>query len=253
LKTIFVANTDWFIFNFLISLAKHLRDRGVEVVMVSPPGAFGHKLRDAGFRWIPISMERRSLGLSKEAAVLRQLTHIYRAERPDIAHHFTIKCVVYGGLAARAAGVNSTISAITGLGYIFISRDTLATILRPLVRALLKFSIGGAGRRVIIENKDDLEYLLRHNIAKIGEVRVIDGLGVNTELFRPTLGLSGKKKGPTRIVFAARLLWDKGLAELVDAIKVLLSEGQSAEFFIAGTVDPGNPSSVSAASRCLDT
>lgn len=247
LKVLFFANTDWFIFNFLIELAKHLRDRGIEVVMVSPAGVYGEQLERAGFRWIKVSMERRSLNPFEEVQLLWQLIQIYRAEKPDIAHHFTIKCVVYGGLVAHAARTRNVVSAITGLGYVFIAKEFLATILRPIVRTLLKIAINGFNRRLILENPDDRQLLLAERLVQEKNIRVIAGLGVNTNRFKPKTALNHDSKKPVKVIFAARLLWDKGLGEFVDAAKMLISENINAEFFIAGVSDPGNPAAISKA------
>lgn len=50
-----------------------------------------------------------------------------------------------------------------------------------------------------------------------------------------------------RVLLPARLLWDKGLSELVTAARLLRAEGRSIEILFAGTPDPGNPASVSEA------
>ena len=57
LKIILFANTDWYLYNFRLSLANALRDRGDDLLLLSPPGEYGQKLIDLGFRWQPLSME----------------------------------------------------------------------------------------------------------------------------------------------------------------------------------------------------
>ena len=49
---------------------------------------------------------------------------------------------------------------------------------------------------------------------------------------------------PLRVLLAARLLWDKGLAEYVEAARRLRGEGRAIEFLLAGDPDPGNPAAV---------
>ena len=245
LKVLFFANTEWYLFNFRLALAKHLRERGVEVVMVSPPGPYGEKLEADGFRWIPVPMARRSLNPLREAWLLWRLFCVYQAEKPDIAHHFTIKCVVYGGLASSAARIQGVVNAITGLGYVFIGNDFRAKILRPLVRQLLRFVIDGHNRRLILQNPDDRQTFLSAGLINDERIRMIPGSGVDTERFRPNPPLSTTvSRQCAKVVFAARLLWDKGLAEFVEAAQKLQSAGVHAEFVIAGDPDPGNPASI---------
>src|SRR5471032_2711946 len=104
-KIILFANTDWYLYNFRRSLAEGLRDAGHELLLISPPGPYGPKLRELGLRWEPLPMDRRSLNPLRELALLWHLIYLFRRERPALVHGFTIKCAVYGSLAARLAGV----------------------------------------------------------------------------------------------------------------------------------------------------
>ena len=51
--------------------------------------------------------------------MIRRISAVYAAEKPDIVHHFTIKCVVYGSLIARRHGIRNRVNAVTGMGYVF--------------------------------------------------------------------------------------------------------------------------------------
>ncbi len=70
MKAILFANTDWYLYNFRRSLALALQRQGCEVLLVSPPGAYGEKLRSLGLRWEPVPMARRSLNPLRELALL---------------------------------------------------------------------------------------------------------------------------------------------------------------------------------------
>ncbi len=213
--------------------------------MVSPSGPYGKKLEAEGFRWIPIPMARRSLNPLREAWLLWRLIRIYQTEKPDIAHHFTIKCVVYGGLAARFVGVRGIVGAVAGLGYVFASQQALARVLRPLVRMLMRVALGGRNCRLILQNSDDRDALISSEIADPSHVRLIPGSGVNTTRFAPVT-LSRESHRISKVLLAARLLWEKGIAEYVAAAKQLKLEGFKVEFLLAGEPDAGNPNSVQA-------
>jgi glycosyltransferase involved in cell wall biosynthesis len=243
-KVLMFANTEWYLFNFRLPLAKHLREQGVEVIMVSPFGPYGKKIETEGFRWIGVPMSRRSLNPITEIRLLWRLFKIYQVEKPDIAHHFTIKCVVYGGLVASAGRIHGVVSAVTGLGYVFIGNDFRAKILRPIVRQLLRFVIDGANRRLILQNPDDKQVFLNSGLIKSDYVRMIAGSGVDTQRFQPRSIHVQLERPRARVVFAARLLWDKGVAEFVAAAQRLYAQGINAEFVIAGDPDPGNPASI---------
>ncbi|MGD0960728.1 MAG: glycosyltransferase family 4 protein [Methylomonas sp.] len=241
-KVLFFANTEWYLFNFRLAYAKYLRAQGVEVVMLSPIGPYGPKLEEAGFRWIPLNMNRQSLHPWTELMLIWRILSIYRTEKPDIAHHFTIKCVVYGGLAARFAGISGVVSAVTGLGHVFIGQELKAKILRPFVRWMLGLVMNGKQHRLILQNPDDRSAFIAAGIASEGQTRLIAGSGVDTARFQPN-----PERPPhdcPTVVFAARLLWSKGLAELIEAIHQINAKGVTARFLIAGTPDPGNPASI---------
>ncbi|MCX7155361.1 MAG: glycosyltransferase family 4 protein [Rhodocyclales bacterium] len=245
MKFIFFANTEWYLFNFRLALAKHLREQGAEVVMVSPSGPYGKRLEAEGFRWIAVPMARRSLNPLRELWLLWRLIRVYQTEKPDIAHHFTIKCVVYGGLAARLVGVRGIVGAVAGMGFVFASKKTLARVLRPLVRVLMRIALGGRKCRLILQNSDDRDALISGGIANPNHVRLIPGSGVNTTRFAPSTKV--KEANRTRkVLLAARLLWEKGIAEYVEAAKQIKRDGLKVELLLAGEPDDGNPNSVKA-------
>jgi glycosyltransferase involved in cell wall biosynthesis len=242
LKVLFFANTEWYLYNFRLGFARFLRDRGFEVVMVSPVGPYGARLINEGFRWIGLDMDRRSIHPARELSVLRQLSKIYAAEKPDIVHHFTIKCVVYGSLIAWRRGIRNRVNALAGMGYVFTSMEWRARLLRPFVRALIKLVVRGKHARLIIQNEDDFKAFRDARVAVPENIRLIRGSGVDMALFRPrALARTGH---PTRVLFAARLLWDKGIGEYVAAARLLKKANVAVELLVAGMPDRGNPTSV---------
>ena len=248
-EIVLFANTDWYLYNFRRSLALALREAGHEVLLLSPPGEYGARLRALGLRWEPVPMDRRSLNPLREAAVLAHLWRLFRRERPDLVHGFTIKCAVYGSLAARAAGVPARVNAVTGMGYVFTSTDAKARALRPLVRLLMRAALDGRDARLILQNPDDVAVFEQARLVAPGHIRLIPGSGVDCVRFAPgeSVGRGHAPDAdtpPFRVLLAARLLWDKGLAEFVDAARRLHGEGRAIDFLLAGDPDPGNPAAV---------
>ena len=241
-KVVLFANTDWYLYNFRRSLALALRDAGHELLLLSPPGPFGARLVDLGLDWRPVPMARRSLNPLREVALLWHLVRLFRRERPALVHGFTIKCAIYGSLAARVVGVPGRVNAVAGMGYVFTSNDLKARGLRPLVRALMKLALGGKGARLVLQNPDDVALFGRAGMVNASQVRLVRGSGVDCGRFRPRIGPRGE--GPMRVLLPARLLWDKGVADFIEAAMTLRAQGRDIEFLLAGTPDSGNPASV---------
>ena len=242
MKVVLFANTDWYLFNFRRSLALALREAGHEVLLLSPDGPYGERLRALGLRWHPVSLRRRSLNPLREATFVFSLARLLRKEKPHVVHGFTLKCAIYGSLAARAAGVSGRVNAVTGMGYVFTSGDYKARLLRPFVRALIRLTLDGKRARLILQNPDDVNFFSTHRLVDPDRIRLIPGSGVDCERFRP--GSPRAPGGPMRVVLPARLLWDKGLAEYVAAARQLKGGERNIRFLLAGQPDPGNPASV---------
>lgn len=244
MKFILFANTDWYLYNFRLSTALQLQSMGVDVVMVSPPGDFGARFERHGVRWLPLPMQRASLNPLREAGTLLRLVQLLREERPQLLHSFTLKCAVYGALAARAAGVPATVNAVTGLGYVFASEQPKARLLRPLVSVLMRSALGGERSRVILQNPDDAAAFESARLAPARQIRLIRSSGVDVARFRQRE--TGEATRPLRVLLAARLLREKGIHEYIDAALMLKGQGRDIEFLLAGQPDPGNPHSVEA-------
>lgn len=245
MKFVFYANTDWYLYNFRLSTARQLQAHGHEVVMLSPPGEYGARFDGHGFRWLTLAMDRASLNPLREAKTLRQLTRLLRSERPDVLHNFTVKCAVYGALAARAARVPAVVNAVAGMGYVFTSDQAQARLLRPVVKMLMRGTLGGGHSRLILQNPDDADVFTRARLVPQQKIRVIRSSGVDLSRFLPPERASGPQ--PLRVLLAARLLWEKGIGEYVEAARLLRGQGRDIEFLLAGMPDHGNPRSATRA------
>jgi len=245
MKVVLFANTDWYLYNFRRSLALVLRDSGYDPLLLSPPGPYGERLRSLGLRWQAVPMDRRSINPWRELRLLVYLARLLRSEQVDLVHGFTIKCAVYGSIAARLAGVRARINAVAGMGYVFTSNDLKARGLRPVVRSLMRLALDGTRARLILQNPDDVAWFEGAGVVDPGRIRLIPGSGVDCTRFAPSS--REFQTHPLRVLLPARLLWDKGIAEFVDAARMLRAEGRDVEFLLAGEPDPGNPASVPAA------
>jgi glycosyltransferase involved in cell wall biosynthesis len=243
MKFVFYANTDWYLYNFRLSTARQLLEEGHDVVMLSPPGEYGHRFAEHGMRWVQLPMDRASLNPLREMQTIRALTRVLRDEQPDLLHNFTVKCAIYGALAARRARVPAVVNAVAGMGYVFASDAMLARTLRPMVKLLMRGTLGHKDSRLILQNPDDADAFVRARLVPQQHIRVIRSSGVNLERFVPVEPVVEPR--PLRVLLAARLLWEKGIGEYIEAARLLRAQGRNIEFVLAGSPDPGNPRSAS--------
>lgn len=238
MKVLLFANTDWYLYNYRLPLAQALVEQGDEVVLVSPKGRYADLLQALGFRWIEMPLTRRGFHPLGEILVLLRLANLYRHERPDIVHHFTVKCVLYGSLIGHVWKRSCIINSITGLGYVFTQGRGARRWLRPWVKILYRLLLRGTW--AIFQNPEDRAFFLENQLVEPGRTSLIYGSGVDLRRFTPRPW----PKGIPLVVLPARLLWDKGVGEFVEAARQLRSTGVLARFVLVGDSDEQNPAAI---------
>jgi len=237
-KALFLANTDWYLWNFRLPLLRALRDRGWEVVLASPPGPWAPRFAAEGLRWIAFDFARHGVNPIAEARVVANLVGLYRRERPDLAHHFTIKCVLYGSYAAHRARVPVVVNAVTGRGTMFTTHSVFARALRVPLRMLYRRALRGS--QVIFQNPDDRAEFESERLLEGARVHVIRGSGIDVDRFRPPS--TPQPAPPAVVILVARLLREKGIVEFVEAAAQL--RGANARFLVVGGPDPDHPAAI---------
>lgn len=238
MKIILFANTAWYLYNFRLALARALQTKGDEVIMVSPPGDYAEEIKECGFRWQDFPFSRRGMNIAAEAGTLVKLIRLYRAEKPEIVHHFTIKCVLYGSLAAKFSGVRGIVNSITGLGYVFINRKGLAGFIRRPVKLFYRLAL--AHTRVIFQNSDDRDFFIAAGLVRSEQCSLIRGSGIDLQKYPFT----EEPEGESLVVLPGRMLYDKGVAEFVEAARLLKGQNCRARFILVGDTDNENPASL---------
>jgi glycosyltransferase involved in cell wall biosynthesis len=236
---LFVVNVDWFFVSHRLQIAEAAIRAGYEVHLACSTTGSSQRLKDRGITVHHLNIRRRQSSFLKEMRTVGELISLFRKLEPDIVHLVTIKPVLLGGIAARIAGVRNVVSAISGLGYVFISQGLVARLRRLVVNQLYRAALG-RNTAVIFQNDADAALITGLAKLKPRQVRMIRGSGIDLVQLRPT----PLPDGPTVLTFAARLLNDKGLREFIEAAYLLKSEGISARFWVAGDPDPENPASV---------
>jgi glycosyltransferase involved in cell wall biosynthesis len=239
-RLLYLETEDWAFCQHRLPLARAARDAGYRVGLIAPESGRGAEIRAEGFDFFPLEMQRTGLNPLEEARAVARIAAIYRRERPDIVHHVALKSALYGTLAARACRVPAIVNSITGLGYAFTGEGMKRAALRLVISNLLKVALHSRRVRVVFQNPDDRALFLGRGIVDPARCAIVRGSGVDTDRFVP----SPEPDGPPVVLLAARLLWDKGIGELVEAARVLRGEGLPLRVVLAGDPDPANPACI---------
>jgi glycosyltransferase involved in cell wall biosynthesis len=242
-RLLFVITVDWFFISHFLNRAVAAQRAGYDVVVVTHLESAQEQLAAAGLRSIHWRVRRRSLNPFAELHAFQQLLRIYRAEQPDLVHHIALKPILLGSLAARILGIRRVLNAPVGMGFVFSSNALLARTLRPMVRVALRALLNPPGSRVVFENRDDRAAALAQHLVREQDAALVRGAGVDTGAIMPVR----ERPGRPRVALVARMLWDKGVGDFVDAVRLLRARGVDAEFRLVGGLDPDNRACIDAA------
>ena len=226
MKILVLANNAAGLYRFRKDLMRELMAQGHEIVISIPNGNNVEDLKAMGCQYIETNVDRRGINPVKDLKLFRTYRKLLRSVKPDLVITYTVKPNIYGGVAARMAKKPYAVN-ITGLGTAFEKGG----MLRKLVVAMYKVACRKA-KVVFFENTGNKELFVKEKIAKEAQTCVLNGAGVNLEDFPcqeyPT------EAQPTRFLFIGRVMREKGVDELLAAMKALRQEGQDCTLDMLG-------------------
>lgn len=242
-RILFVVNVPEFFLSHRLPLAIAAQKAGFDVHVATAEGPEIQAIQSLGFTHHVVPFARSGQNPLNELNTLIRLIRLFRSLKPTLVHLITIKPVLYGGIATRLAGVKSVVSAVSGLGTVFLAESTIAQLRRWLVIVMYRFAFNHKRLSVIFQNPDDRDILLSLKTLKANQVRMIRGSGVSLVDYP----FVPEPEGIPVVVMAARLLKDKGVIEFVEAARILRERDVSVEMRLIGSPDLGNPTSVTQA------
>lgn len=235
-----VANTTWNIYNFRLNIIRMLQDEGHEVIVMAPVDkyiSYQEQFRDVVH--VPVRKLRRdSVNPITDIQLTLELVDLYRQYKPDVVIHYTVKPNIYGGIAAKIAGVPS-IAVVTGLGYAFIHNGIVKRTTKQLYKLSSKYH-----QKIVFENQDDRDLFISLNLIDPQKGLSVKGCGVDTASYIPEESKLHKEPGEILFTFVGRMLYDKGVREFTSAAKKVREKYPKAKFWIIGELDNENPSSI---------
>jgi glycosyltransferase involved in cell wall biosynthesis len=242
-RLMFVISEDWYFVSHRLQLALHAKAAGYRVAVICRLSTHAALLKKSGIEVFPWLLERRSKNPLSELRALKEVRAAIRAFQPDVVHAVALKPVLYTAMAGKSKKSEGRAFALAGLGYVFSSQKLLARCLRPLIVQAFRAAFRNAATRLILQNPDDAKVLLDAKVIAPEKIRLIRGAGVDTRAF-PATSEPDESDKPMLVVLPGRMLWDKGVAEFVEAARLLQQRGVRARFALVGGRDDHNPSCV---------
>lgn len=230
-------NTAWNLVNFRGGLIRALVAAGYEVVCVAPHDRHAGRLVSLGARFVPLAMDNRGTHPGRDAGLFWRFRQLLKRERPVVYLGYTVKPNVYGSLAAHSLGI-PVINNVSGLGAVFIQDSWVTRVVKGLYRMAFARS-----HRVFFQNQDDQALFVGSGLVRPEVTDCLPGSGVDLDRFAYQVQAGGIR--PFRFLLIARMLWDKGVGEYVEAARLLRHRYPDTEFQLVGFLDVQNPAAIS--------
>lgn len=230
--------------------ALFLQNLGHDVIAIVPNDGYADKIKEAGITTIALDIDIRQRSLGAMLSYGFQLGKIFKREKFDVIHLYRMQPNIIGTPFAYWYGKNvKIVNHITGLGVAFTKDSLKFNVIKTIIKTFYKINNTVFGAQLIFQNEEDKKELGNHS-----SFQVIKGSAVNEDRFNTTIQPSAKlleqlkedhkfTEGKT-LIFVSRLLKQKGLSYLIEAInQINQSENQKINVLIAGWIDPNNPDS----------
>lgn len=237
-RVLYVVTEDWYFLSHRLPMARAARAAGYEVHVATRLVDGRASIEDEGFTAHEIPWSRGSLSVSDMLATVPALRRLFQSVQPDLIHNVAMKPIVFGSMASTGLPP-VVVNGLTGVGSLFIG-DSLAG--RPL-RHGVRFVLGRLLKRnrtsTIVQNPDDLAFVRGLGVPP-GSIVLIPGSGVDTERLTPL----PDPDGPVTAAYVGRMLADKGVPALIEAVERLAERGAAVRLLLAGDCDAENPTSL---------
>ena len=219
--------------NFRGELLKFLVNSSLSVTTISKPLDKNQKIKleSLSVDSEQVDFSRNGLNPATDLKTLFNLFLKFKAIQPDIILAYTIKSVIWGGLAARLCKTNFY-ALITGLGFAFQGDSFKRKLLTKLVTFLYKIALKNS-KAVIFQNTDNRDIFVSKGIVELSKTHVVNGSGVDLEKYN----VENLPIGSVKFLCLSRLLGEKGLREYAEAAKIVKNKFPDVEFNLIGPED----------------
>ena len=220
------VNEDRFFLSHRKDIAIAAQKEGFDVKIVCKDTGQRKDVEGLGLEMIELPVNPTGSNPLEEVRTFLFLLRLYRKQKPDIVHHVGLKCILWGGLAARLTDIKGVVNAVSGLGVLF-SDDGYGMTTRMAIR-VMRFSSHRENVAQIFQNQEDTKLFQDLRIASKEQCEFIKGSGVNLAEYAYT---PEPTTIPLRVVLPARMVREKGIVTLIKAAEILREEMQGKVVF----------------------
>ena len=224
MKILIFANYDVGLYQFRRELIEALLKEH-EVTIALPYGELVDRLVEAGCTFINVPMNRRGINPAEDLSLMRRFGAVLSQVRPDLVITYTIKPNIYGSFLCRLRGIPCAAN-ITGLGTAFEGSGLLRRMVTQMYKTALK-----KNRVVFFENAVNKELFEKEGIIGAKQGMLLPGAGVNLERYQPQ---PYPEDSSFRFLFMGRVMKEKGIDELIAAMRRLNREGAACALDVLG-------------------
>ena len=226
-RILILSDHSFMLWKFRKELIETLVASDMEVTVGVPLGSHIQDIKNLGCKLIDTPLDRRSTNPFRELALLRQYYRILKAEKPDMVLTYSTKPNIYGGWACRRLRIPYCTN-VQGLSSAIL-KPSMTRFMATLYRLGLK-----KAKTVFFENTGNAEYFRDRKIVPEQQQTVLPGAGINLThyAFQPY-----PHNDPIRFLFVGHLTKDKGIDELLDAIKTLYDDCYEVRLDLIGFCD----------------
>ena len=244
-KIFYIVNDIHFFISHRLEIALESQRQGFDISIIFGSALNNNYKKNLGFKYFETSFRPLGVNFFFELLGFFQIIVLLFKHKPFIVHCISPKGILYGGIACKFLSINNVIIAISGFGYLFSNKKIKinnfgSILLSHLYKFLFGYALAHKSKKIIVQNQNDRNFIIRNHYANIKDVLLIPGSGVNLRNYNNS---HYNSKLPI-IILASRLIISKGIYEFLDAAEIVKKKYPNWEFLLFGALNKNHPDSI---------